>query len=174
MMNTKLTNILLILLLIFNVAFVGKWWMGHRNFHHPKMQPETTEATTLLHDPDKAELYLVKTLGLDSLQKKKLDTILVTHFKFEDKFMNSYISNQTIIFNSIKNGMDTAAFKCSDSLGVLKVAMEREFYMHFRSIKSICNSGQQAKLNELVDNMSKEFVRHHDFHANAGSSHDSL
>ncbi|HTB32014.1 MAG TPA: hypothetical protein VK808_08320 [Bacteroidia bacterium] len=173
-MNTKLTNILLILLLIFNVAFVGKWWMGHRKFHQPKKQTERVETTTLLHDPDKAEIYLVKSLGLDSIQQKKLDTILIAHFKFQDRSMSDYIREQTMLFNSLKNRMDSVAFKCSDSLGVLKVAMERELYLHFIHIRSICNGDQQAKFDELIDNMSKEFVHHHDFHSSAKAGHDSL
>ncbi len=173
-MNTKITNILLIILLVFNVAFIGKWWMGHRNVHHPKTEAPA-ETTTILHDKDKGEMYLVKTLGFDTAQQKKLDKILQTHFTFLDKTMNVYIRNQNNLFNAVKEGKDsTYASQCSDSLGVLKVAMEKELYMHFNSIKGICNSSQLKQFDELIDNMEKEFVLHHNFHHSANANKDSI
>jgi hypothetical protein len=174
-MNTKLTNILLIILLIFNVAFVGRWWMmGHHKPHHPMKEPKQ-ETTIILHDRNKGEMFLVSTLGLDSLQQKKLDPILESHFNFLDKYMSAYIRNQSNFFNALKNNQDsTTAFRCADSLGLLKVAMERELYLHFLSIKNICNSGQQKQFNELIDNMSREFVHHHDIHSSEKSNQDSL
>jgi hypothetical protein len=161
MNNTKLTNILLVLLLIFNVAFIGTWWMSHPKFHHPKkeIKPETT---ILLHDRDRGEMFLVKALNLDTAQQKKLDNILAAHYTFFDKYSNAYLRNQSDFFNALKNTPDSVtAFRSADSLGILKVAMEKELYSHFLSIRNICNSGQQKQYNQLIDNMSKEFVRHH-------------
>ncbi len=175
-MNTKLTNILLIILLVFNAAFLGKWWMGHHKFHHPnpEMGPPP-ETTAILHDRNKGEMFLVKSLGFDSLQQKKLDKVLEAHFSFLDKYMGAYIKNQTDFFNDLKSNPDTATIsRCIDSMGILKVAMQKELYSHLMSIKNICNSGQQKQYNELIDNMSKEFVHHHDFHNGGKPNHDSL
>jgi hypothetical protein len=174
MMNTKLTNIILIILLIFNVAFIGKWWMGHKKMHHPKMAAPT-ETTTILHDKEKGEIFLVKTLGFDSAQQKKLDKVLEAHFNFLAVNMNAYIRNQNNLFSAVKENKDSAyASRCADSLGILKVSMEKELYMHFNSIKNICTAGQQKQFNDLIDNMAKEFVLHHDFHNSAKSNQDSL
>jgi len=173
-MNTKLTNILLILLLVFNVTFLGKWWMGHRQFHHAKkaISPETT---ALLNDRDKGEMFLVKALGFDTLQQRKLDNVLAVHFSFLDKYMNAYVRNQTNLFASLKDNKDsTYAFRCADSMGMLKVAMERELYLNFISIKNICSTGQQEQFNELISNVSKEFVHHHDLHKSEKADKDSL
>jgi len=174
-MNTKLTNILLILLLVFNVAFIGKWWMGHRKMHHPRKE-EPTETTTLMHDRTKGEVFLVKTLGLDTLQQKKLDVIMQAHFNFLDKNMSAYTRNQNNLFKALKNTIDTAnVSRYADSIGMLKVAMEKELFMHLSGIKSICNSGQQKQFDALIDNMSMEFVKHHDFHNNnTKENQDSL
>lgn len=172
MRNTKLTNILLIILLIFNVAFIGKWWIGHRKFHHPKKEVETT---TLMNDRYKGGMFLVKTLGLDTLQQKTLDKILAMHYNLLDKYMSAYNREQTKFFNALKNNQDSAtAFQCADSLGILKVVMERELYSNFISIKNICNSQQQKQYDELIDNISQECVRHHTLSNSLKTNHDTL
>jgi hypothetical protein len=173
MMNTKLTNILLIILLVFNVAFIGKWWMAHRKMHHPKKE-DKTETISILNDRDKGEMFLVKSLGFDTLQQKKLDNLLQAHFTFLNKYMSAYIRNQTNLFNALKDNRDSVALHSADSLGILKVAMEKELYSHFNSIKNICTGGQQKQFDELIDNMSKEFVQHHNLHNSAKTNHDSL
>ena len=172
-MNTKLTNILLIILLIFNGAFLTTWWIGRHRFHHPRKEARL-ETTFILNNPDKGEMFLVKTLGLDSLQQKKLDKVMETHFNFLDKYVSACIRNQSALFNAVKDGKDSVALRCADSLGVLKVIMEKELYTHFSSIKNICNSGQQEQLDELIDDLSREFIHRHNFHNTEKSNHDSL
>ena len=175
MNNTRLTNVLLILLVLFNLAFVAMWWMGHKKMHHP-MKDAPVETTTLMHDRTKGEVFLVKTLGLDTVQQKKLDNIMAVHFDYLDKNMSVYKRIQSNLFNSLKNSIDTSyASRCADSLGVLKVAMTQEFYAHFASIKTICNTGQQKQFDDIIDSMSKEFLFHHDFsNNNTKGNHDSL
>ena len=161
MNNTKLTNILLIVLLVFNVVFLGNWWMGHHKPHHPKKESEI-ETTSLMNDRNKGGMFIVKTLGFDTLQQTKLNNILSVHYDFLDKYMAAYLRNQINLFNSLKNNQDSAtAFQCADSLGILKRAMVRELYLNLSSIKNICNSNQQKQYNDLIDNMSKDFVHHH-------------
>lgn len=175
MNNTKLTNILLIILLVFNVAFIGKWWMGHQKFHHQGNKEAAPDTMSPLHDRSKAEIYLVKTLALDTAQQKKLDNILATHYTIFDKYMAANIRNQTNFFNALKNTPDSAtALRCIDSLAIIKIAMEKELYFHLLSIKNICNSGQQKQYNELIDNMSLEFVHHHNFSGSPKPKHDTL
>jgi hypothetical protein len=175
-MNTKLTNILLIILLIFNVAFVGTWWTSHHKMHHPKKTVEPpVETTTLMNDRSNGEMYLVRTLGLDSAQQKKLNVLMIAHFNLHDMQMKTYVRNQTNLFNALKDGKDSVyANRCADSLGMLKVAMEKELYMHFNSIKNICTGDQQKHFDELIDNMSKEFVHHHDMSNSPKPTQDSL
>lgn len=175
MKTTQLTNILLILLLIFNVAFVGTWWMHRNKMHHSQKAPESTETTSILNDRTKGGMFLVKALGFDTAQQKKLEVILAAHYSFLDTRMNAYIRNQTKLFSALKDSPDsTIAYHCADSLSILKVEMERELYSHFSSIRNICNSGQVQQYNELIDNMSKEFVRHHNSSNNPKPNHDSL
>lgn len=176
MNNTKLTNILLVILLVFNIAFIGVWWVSRPKFHHFKkeVKPETT---TLLHDRKNGEIFLVKTLGLDTVQQKKLDNILASHYTFFDKYMGIYIKEQSEFFAAMKNNPDSiAAFRCADSLGALKVIMSKELYRHFLGIKNICTDGQQQQYNKLIDNMTKEFAQHHTLSndAKSGANHDTL
>jgi len=174
-MNTKLTNILLIILLVINVAFIGRWWMmGHHKPHHPQKMAET-EATTLMNDRSKGEEYLVKTLGFDTIQQKKLDKVMDTHFNVHDNYIMAYVRNQTNLFNALKDGRDTVyANHCADSLGILKVAMTKELFTNFSNIKSICNAGQQKQFDQLIDNLTKEFMHHHDLSNNSKAHPDSL
>ena len=89
--------------------------------------------------------------------------------------MASYVRNQTNFFSALKDNVDSAtAFRCADSMGMLKAAMEKELYQHFQSIKNICNSGQQKQYDELIDNMAKDFVHHHNSLYNIKTKHDSL
>lgn len=163
MNNTKVTNILLIILVVFNLAFLGKWWMGHgKQPHHPGPKPMEQQTLNLLHDRNNGEMFLVKTLDFDTIQQKKLNSILEAHYAFFDKYMDAYIKTQSEFFNAFKNTPDSvAAYRCADSLGKLKAAMSRELYMHFISIKNICNQQQQQQYNQLIDNMSNEFLQLH-------------
>jgi hypothetical protein len=174
MRNSKLTNILLILLLIFNVAFIGKWWLTRRKMHHPKEM--NAEPTAVMNDRTKGGMFLIKALALDTMQQKKLNTILEVHYNFLDRYMAAYLRNQTNFFNALKDNQDSStAFRCADSLGILKVAMERELFLHFQSIKNICNNTQQKQYNDLIDNMSKDFVHHHNALLHIDKpKHDSL
>ena len=146
--------------------------MGHRRLHHPKKEVETT---TLMNDRNRGGVFLVKTLGLDTLQQKKLDKILAMHYSLLDAYMSTYIRNQTKSFNALKDNQDSStAFRCADSLGILKVAMERELYSNFISIKNICNSRQQKQYDQLIDNISLECVRHHTLSNSPKTNQDSL
>lgn len=146
--------------------------MGHHRPHHIQKPVETT---TLLMDRSKADIFLVKTLDLDTLQQKELGTILAAHYVFLDKYMTAYINTQCDLFNALKDKPDSAtAFRCADSLSKLKVVMEKELFLHFLSIKNICSSSQQAQYNKLIDNISQEFTRHHDFSKSAKPNHDTL
>ncbi len=147
--------------------------MSHRKYHHPQ-KPIVTETITLMNDRSKGEIYLVKTLGLDSVQQKKLDKIMETHFTIHDKFLIAYNRNQKNLFNALKDGRDTTfASRCADSLGILKVAMTKEFFSHFSNIKEICSSAQQKQFDELIDNMSAEFLKHHNL-STTRATQDSL
>jgi len=173
MRNTKLTNILLILLLIFNVAFIGKWWLTHHKLHHPKEME--AEPTAVMNDRNKGGMFLVKALGLDTIQQSKLNNILTIHYNFLDRYTSAYLRNQTNFFNALKGNPDSAtAFRCADSLGILKIAMERELYLHFQIIKNICNSSQQKQYDGLIDNMAKDFVHHHNLLNNIKTKPDTL
>lgn len=174
-MNTKLTNILLIILLIFNVAFVGAWWMSHHKMHHPKKAVEApVETTTLMNDRTKGEMFLVKTLALDTAQQKKLGALLETHFAFHDKCLKAYVRNQSNLFNALKGGDDSiSANHFADSLGIMRAIMAKELFAHFSAVKAICNASQQKQFDELIDNMDKEFVKHHEF-STSKPTQDSL
>lgn len=174
MKNTTLTNILLIILLLFNIAFIGKWWMGHHKIHHSKEMD--VEPTSAMNDHSKGGIFLIKSLGLDSIQQKTLSTLLAAHYDFLDKYTAAYLRNQTRFFNALKGNPDSAtAFHCADSMGILKVAMERELYSHFLSIKNICNSTQQKQYDELIDNISKDFAHHHNAYLHPEKTkHDTL
>ena len=144
--------------------------------HHPKKQIEMP--VTSIMDKTKEEGFIIKTLGFDSAQKMKLDNLMEAHQKFLDKYMGAYTIMQTNIFNVLKNNGDSvksmSTSVCADSIGKLKSAMENELFNHFSSLKSICTKEQLPKFNELIDNMSNDFVQRHGTHNSLKTKPDSL
>ena len=60
---------------------MGAWWMGHRKMHHPK-KDGGAEPTFAMNDRNKGGIFLVKALGLDTLQQKKLDDYISGTLRF--------------------------------------------------------------------------------------------
>jgi periplasmic protein CpxP/Spy len=173
MKNTRVINIVLILMLILNAAFIGSWWYGHMKMHRNARQnrPHFTE-----HE-SKAANYMSKTLGLSDEQETKLDTLRKEHFRKVEMLEMAVSRNEKNMLSLLSaNTVDSAkANVYIDSIGAMKAGIQKELFAHFNSIKKMCNPEQSSKFDALMDQMSKELPRHFDNYHGANAAHrDSM
>jgi hypothetical protein len=62
---------------------------------------------------------------------------------------------------------------CSDSIGIIRTEMSKEFFKYLQSIKQLCTPEQSGKFEMLMNDMSKFFYKDM-HHSNSESKHDSM
>ena len=171
-MNKKLINIVLILMLVLNAAFLGSWWYGHWKAH--KMEHMNYAHCGI---DSKGAKCLVKQLDFNESQQTQLASLRKEHFQKMEMLESAIARNEKNIMNALMaSPMDSArAFLYADSVGIIKASMQKELYRHLADIKKICTPEQSAKFNELIKEMSDEFPHHWDIHHGSdGMHHDSM
>jgi len=173
MKNTRVINIILILMLILNAAFVGSWWYSHARMHRNAHQNHNH----FTEHESKAANYLAKDLGLSDEQQTQLEALRKEHFRKVEVMEMAVARNEKNMLGLLTaNTIDTAhANIYIDSIGIMKAAIQRELFAHFNSIKKMCSPDQNNKFNTLIEQMSKEFPHHFDGHHGTNEAHhDSM
>ena len=168
-MNRRITNTVLIILLLLNAAFIGSWWIGHWKMHHPHSGMDH-----FTDGEDKGMGFLSKQLGLDSIQKKQVEGLWNEHMAKMGKYETeiSRFEKQTLDCMTQDAPDSTRAFAYADSAGMVRNAMHKELFRHFTKIKSLCNAEQKKKFDDVLKNMMTKFSHHH-MHPDA-MNHDSM
>jgi len=150
-MNTRLTNTILIVMLILNVGFIGAWWMTHTRGHrmHHEGGPQDMK--------DKGMMFLTKRLGFDDNQKTQAEKIFATHSTQMKKCQEEIGRFQKEIFKCMtaEKPDSTRAFQYADSVGIWRLAIQKEFFRSSIAIRQICNTDQKKKCDELMEDMMK-------------------
>jgi Spy/CpxP family protein refolding chaperone len=170
-MNTRLTNTILIVMLLLNLAFVGSWWMMHNKASRSKMRHEGG-----LHNmQDKGMMFLTKQLDFDNTQQEQAEKIFKDHADKMKKYQSEISRLQKEIFACMANDMPDSvhAFMYSDSVGTYRVAVQKELFRSSVAIRQICNPEQKKKYDELMQNMGKRLGHQMDMHGGS-MRHDSL
>lgn len=172
MSNRKLTNVLLAILVIFNIVFVSSWWFGHWRAHR-KM--ERMNYGHFGHE-SKGAMFLVKELNLDQAQQTQLEALRNNHFNKIQILESAVARNEKSLMKAMMaNPADSAhAFLYADSIGMLRATMQKELFRHFNNIRKMCNPEQSKKFDELMGKMCREFPHHLDMHSGDGTKHDSM
>ena len=170
MNNRKLTNILLIILVVFNVAFVGHLLIAHWRMHHMH-----EGFSHFGEGEDRGMDFLVKELKLDSTQKKQLEILWKEHIVKMDKYQSEIMrfEKQTLSCMTQDVPDSTRAFVYADSAGMVRNTIHKELFRHFSRVKQLCNAEQKKKFDEIVKNMVMKFSHHWNGH-DGEMKHDSM
>lgn len=160
-MNRRITNTVLIILLLLNAAFIGSWWIGHWKMRHIHSGMDH-----FTDGEDKGMHFLSKQLGLDSVQKKQVESLWNEHIAKMGKYETEItrLEKQTLTCMTQDIPDSTRAFAYADSAGMMRNAMHKELFRHFTKIKSLCNAEQKKKFDEILKNMMMKFSHHHTMH----------
>jgi Spy/CpxP family protein refolding chaperone len=156
MNNTKLTNIILILLLAFNVLFLGSWWYGHWKAHRISRHG-------MCGNPGKGEKFFCRKLNLSSSQQAQYEALGKSHLQkiksMENEKAEYDIKMMEIL---IHNPADSArAFLYGDSAGMVKARMMKEMYRHLNDLRMMCTPEQTVEFDSLMKKMTEEFPLYH-------------
>src|SRR6185312_4486363 len=156
-MKPRLTNTLLIVLLIMNLAFIGTWWMHHKRGGHGRDMMEMHHS-----HGDKGMMFLSREIGFDSAQQNKAAKLFDAHAASMKKYQDEISRLQKQIYDCMaKDAPDsTNAFKYADTVGMYRVAMQKEFFRNSLSIRQMCTPEQKKKYYELMLRMTKHLGHH--------------
>ncbi|HTB07176.1 MAG TPA: hypothetical protein VK806_09510 [Bacteroidia bacterium] len=158
-MNTRLTNTILIVLLLLNAAFVGFWWLHHGHSHrmHPNMN-HTAKGQGRVMGMD----IIVKELNLDSAQKRQVEGLWKEHSATMGKYQAQITQFEKQTLECMTHGItdSSRAFVYADSAGMVRNAIQKEHFRYMARINQLCNADQKKKFDEMVKNMIMR-VSHH-------------
>ena len=165
-MNTRLTNTILIIMLLLNLAFVGSWWMKHNKMHHD---------TGFHNMQDKGMMFLTRQLNFDDAQQTQAEKIFKEHADKMQKYQAEIGRLQKAMFACMSNDTPDSvhAFMYADSVGTYRIAVQKELFRSSVTIRQICKPNQKKKYDELMQNMSKMLGHQMDMHGGP-MKHDSL
>lgn len=156
-MKLRGTNIILIIMLLLNVAFIASWWAGRS-----EMRKWQSHVDRIHKWHDRGAEYLAKQLDLNKSQQVQLEKIFSEHGVIMRKYQAEIGKFQKEIFKCLaKDTPDsTLAFEYADSVGIWRIAMQKEFFRNSFRIREICNAEQKKKYDELMQNMAQRLNRH--------------
>ncbi len=138
----KVTNILIIILVVINIGCLSFIWFREAN--HPKLPPP---------HPDRQNVnrFLDKELDLNTDQEKKFDEFRKEHFettrKFEDKIG---VYKKEILSESFNQKPDMQKINAlTDSLSSAQKGYEMFLSEHFQKLASVCTPEQREKLKGI-------------------------
>jgi len=172
-MNTRLTNAILIVMLLLNLAFIGSWWAMHmKGRNNNKMHHVPGEMHGM---SDKGGMFLTKQLNFSDDQQTQADKIFHSHADKMQKYQEQIGKFQKEIFVCMTNDTPDSirAFKYADSVGACRIEVQKEMFRSSLAIRQLCTADQKKKYDELMENMSKHIGRQMDMHGGP-MKHDSL
>lgn len=176
MMNTRLTNSLLIVMLLLNLAFIGSWWFMHSKGHNRMAHHDMGGSMPPMHDmKDRGGMFLIKQLDFSDDQQAKADKIFQAHGDKMKRYQAEISRLQKKIFECISTDTPDSvhAFIYADSLGMWRNQIQKEMFRSSVAIRQICTPDQKKKYDELLQNMGKHFGHQMDMHGEP-MKHDSL
>ena len=170
-MKTRLTNTILIVMLLLNLAFIGSWWMMHKKGHNNDRMMHQG-----FHNmQDKGMMFLTRQLDFDTAQQSKAEKIFRGHAEKMQKYQSEISRMQREIFKSMASDAPDSlhAFMYADSVGTCRIALQKEMFRSSLAIRQICNADQKKKFDILMQNMGKRLGHQKDMHGDP-TMHDSL
>lgn len=163
-MKTRVTNIILIIMLLLNVAFIGSWWMSHSKMHRTRH----SMFEGFDKPGDKGLQFLMKQLNFNNDQQAQAEKIFSEHIATMQKYQLQIESFQKQIFKCLAQDTPDSvhAFMYADSVGMLRVSMQKEFFRNSFRIRQVCNPEQKkrydALMQDIVKRLGHNWARHND------------
>jgi Spy/CpxP family protein refolding chaperone len=141
----KLTNILIIILVIVNLGCLSFIWF--READRPSLPPLPPNPP----DRENVTRFLDKELDLNEVQEQKFDELRKEHFKTTENFEEKIAGfKKDILSESFKNNPDSQKIEAlADSIGSVQKRYELFLSEHFQKLSSICKPEQREKLKDI-------------------------
>ena len=140
----KLTNILIVILVVINIASLSFIWFRELNHHQLPPPP-------ISPDQEKVNSFLDRELDLNADQEKKFNENRKEHFevtrKFEDRITGFKKEILSESFNLNPNIQKITAL--TDSIGSAQKSYEMFLSQHFQKLAAICTPDQREKLKDI-------------------------
>ncbi len=138
----KLTNLLIIVLVIINILSLSFIW--YKEMHRPQLPPP---------QPDRENVgrFIKDQLNLSDEQKGKFDMYMKEHAEVTQR-MNDEIGGlkKEILIEAFNANPDSSKVTTfSEKIGKIQSDYEKFLYEHFRKLGTVCNPEQKEKLKNI-------------------------
>jgi hypothetical protein len=137
----KLTNILIIVLVVINIASLSFIWF--RELNHPQLPPPPASPNR-----ENVNRFLDRELDLNAVQEKKFGEIRKEHFEATRLFENKISGfKKQLLSESFNQSPDMQKISVlTDSIGSAQKSYEMFLSGHFQKLAAICTPDQRVKL----------------------------
>lgn len=128
------------------------------------------------HDmKDKGMMFLTHQLNFTDDQQAKAEKLFHDHGDKMKKYQDdiSRMQKEIVKCMTMDSPDSVHAFQYADSVGALRITMQKEFFRNSIAIRQICDADQKKKFDDMMQNMQKRLNRSWNAHGNP-MNHDSL
>ena len=146
--NNKWWAIVVALLVILNTITLTVFWIERKANNVQLLQPDKRSGT---------KDYLIKELGLDSIQRLQYDELIHQHQQRTNEIRLHVRDAKDSFFALISDSTiaESTIAKASLYAAETEQQMDMETFNHFKNIRSICNAQQQKKFDSIIKNVVK-------------------
>lgn len=147
-------NILVTILLAFNVLTLGALWYLYINDGKYESKADMRKR----HIMD----FMKNKMDFDEHQTKQLDILRGEHFRFKQMIQDSVrVLKKALVVEIMKEKTDSAAIQnLTKTIAGLLAENEMNFTMHFIKVKEICTPKQRTKLRQFLLEMAESAGKH--------------
>lgn len=142
MKNYRLWLVVFILLVVVNCGVLTMVWL--RTQRHPQGRPGGD-----------AKAYLIKELKLNAEQTKQYEAMARQHFEFTSRVNQESRDLHDEFFDGLKNPNTTPAQTDAIEKQITEhqMMLDTATFNHFKKLRSILNTAQQAHFDEIIQNV---------------------
>lgn len=146
--DNKWRAIVVALLVVLNTIALTVFWI-ERKSNNVQFPPQDNRIG--------AKDYLIKELGLDSLQRLQYDELINQHRQRTNE-MHLHVRDAKDSFFALLNDStitESTVKKASLRAAETEQQIDMQTFNHFKNIRSICNAQQQKKFDSIIRNAVK-------------------
>ncbi len=149
-MNKKYYYIIIVCLIILNIFSWRLWW--EKPPFPPVVEQEKFDKN---NHRDNGVNKLYEELSLTESQKNEFESLRKEYFDKVSK-INKELDE---LRRELSNNNDKINDSLFEEMGIRKTLLEKETFMHFRSLRDVCNEDQKVKFDTVHKRMMNRFNR---------------
>lgn len=148
MKNTRLSTIVILLLILLNSVTLAFMWLDKPACPPPPVPGQNPPRPP--RPPEGPARFLIEELKFDEMQKAEFDKLKQKHRKATRTLLDSMHIMKEKLFSGIPSGNLQEADKDASEIASLQKRLELATFDHFRQVRALCTSEQKKHFDEIT------------------------